>query len=370
MSGTYCNGDSRKLILETLAWSFNCLSGPTAKITTWLKGQKSPQLPRYGRISIFRSMGKAVFQGVLRWEMGNGRSANCWWLCGSATWNPGGPGFHKDFDESHAFHSWSCFLFCTNLNKWPYLFLSCPRKWSKKNQFFHVARLSLKGFFSRQQCCYYCRAVQWVYLDENPEMNQYLYTNFGRNAAHRNTFLMFVSETKGFHEHIVGVFWMWLNLRIRSYLHGIRTSEVNPSEKRIPINNLYLVLFLGTADLRMIPSIPILYLIYYLCWPRLVSLQEWFDINPRSPLTRIAGWNPWRSPAIIFEKQFHVENVHEQISSAFEKGLANIFKKKSLAGHHFFERIPCFRTVGGSFLFENQSWLNHLLPRFLFGSLI
>lgn len=43
MSGTYCNGDSRKLILETLAWSFNCLSGPSAKKTyNLIKTKLSP----------------------------------------------------------------------------------------------------------------------------------------------------------------------------------------------------------------------------------------------------------------------------------------------------------------------------------------
>ena len=43
------------------------------------------------------------------------------------------------------------------------------------------------GFFSRQSCCYYCRALAWVYIDQNPELNELLFTNFGERAAHRQT---------------------------------------------------------------------------------------------------------------------------------------------------------------------------------------
>ena len=50
-----------------------------------------------------------------------------------------------------------------------------------------ITRLCNLGFFSRQFCCYYCRACQWVYQDDNPQLNDYLYTNFGPAAAHRNT---------------------------------------------------------------------------------------------------------------------------------------------------------------------------------------
>ena len=46
------------------------------------------------------------------------------------------------------------------------------------------------GFFSKQYCCYYCRAVQWVYEGDNPELNNYLYTSFGPTAKHRNTTLV------------------------------------------------------------------------------------------------------------------------------------------------------------------------------------
>lgn len=48
---------------------------------------------------------------------------------------------------------------------------------------------ALAGFFSKQMCCIYCRALQWVYQDECPSCNQFLYTNFGRTADHRNTSL-------------------------------------------------------------------------------------------------------------------------------------------------------------------------------------
>ena len=53
--------------------------------------------------------------------------------------------------------------------------------------FWHTADPS--GFFSKQLCCYYCRALQWLYVNENEGLAEYLYTAFGPQAAHRNTFL-------------------------------------------------------------------------------------------------------------------------------------------------------------------------------------
>ena len=38
-------------------------------------------------------------------------------------------------------------------------------------------------------CCYYCRALAWVYTSSNPQDVELLYTNFGEHAAHRNTLL-------------------------------------------------------------------------------------------------------------------------------------------------------------------------------------
>ena len=37
-------------------------------------------------------------------------------------------------------------------------------------------------------CCYYCKARAWTYLGEDQSMNEFLYTNFGPDAAHRHTY--------------------------------------------------------------------------------------------------------------------------------------------------------------------------------------
>ncbi len=54
----------------------------------------------------------------------------------------------------------------------------------------HKLSISKSGFYSKQLCCYYCRACQWVCAGDDAGMTQHLYTNFGKQAAHRNTFLV------------------------------------------------------------------------------------------------------------------------------------------------------------------------------------
>ncbi|CAL1130239.1 unnamed protein product [Cladocopium goreaui] len=150
MSGTYCNHYSRTRILETIAWSFEALStGKYPRCDPWGRPFTAQYHPHRMRLAGKRIAGNYV--GVLEAFQGD-----------------------QDFIR----------------------ILFSPSR-----------------FFSRQFCCYYCRACQWVYQDDNPQLNDYLYTNFGPAAAHRNT---------------------------------------------------------------------------------LVTISEWADVNPETPLMRIPGWSPWR----------------------------------------------------------------------------
>lgn len=108
------------------------------------------------------------------------------------------------------------------------------------------------GFFSKQHCCYYCRAVQWVYESDNPELNNYLYTNFGPTANHRNTTL--VGGALETHFCI-----MFLSYRFKT--NRFRTNDDYSQD----------------------------------CHCRLVTLNEWVSVNPQTPLMTIPGWSPWRS---------------------------------------------------------------------------
>ena len=50
----------------------------------------------------------------------------------------------------------------------------------------------LQRVFSRQQCCHFCKAIQWVRADMPPTGDndpELLYTRWGRTAAHRSTCL-------------------------------------------------------------------------------------------------------------------------------------------------------------------------------------
>ena len=45
----------------------------------------------------------------------------------------------------------------------------------------------IQGWYSRQLCCHYCRALAWTYEGDPEETAEYLYTNYGPDAAHRST---------------------------------------------------------------------------------------------------------------------------------------------------------------------------------------
>ena len=44
-------------------------------------------------------------------------------------------------------------------------------------------------------CCFWCRALAWTYEGDSPESAEFLYTNFGRQAAHRETLHRLNSST-------------------------------------------------------------------------------------------------------------------------------------------------------------------------------
>eukprot|EP00434_Breviolum_minutum_P044970 symbB.v1.2.040227.t1/scaffold7085.1/size15199/2 len=124
MSGTYCNSSSRLRILETLRWSFDALSsGCFPKADPWGTEWSESYYPHRKSMGGQRIAGPYV--GVLEGLQGD-----------------------QDFIR---------------------------------------VLMSPSRFFSRQYCCYYCRAVQWVYIDENDQLSNYLYTSFGPDAHHRQT---------------------------------------------------------------------------------------------------------------------------------------------------------------------------------------
>ena len=53
--------------------------------------------------------------------------------------------------------------------------------------------LQIQGDYTRKQCCFLCGALQWIYRhgdpDGLPNDPSLLYSNFGEEAAHRQTFL-------------------------------------------------------------------------------------------------------------------------------------------------------------------------------------
>ena len=87
------------------------------------------------------------------------------------------------------------------------------------------------GFYSRQMCCYYCRACAWTYVGDNPAAAEFLYTNFGPQAAHRNTFhiLGFINcfgwknqiQTNGGFPKVIKNIWISWDPFIHAYHHGI-----------------------------------------------------------------------------------------------------------------------------------------------------
>ena len=111
------------------------------------------------------------------------------------------------------------------------------------------------GFYSKQFCCYYCRSVQWVYEDENPQLNEQLYTAFGRDAQHRQTCHVLLNN-------VFGLFINWL------------------------ISTLFLTV-----------CFPKSFMPRY----RLVTVQEWAAVNPATPLMKVPGWSPWRVLALLYK---------------------------------------------------------------------
>ena len=106
MSGSYCNDDSRKLILQTLAWSFNCLSAFSCKRVPYvgmfdyakfilLVEHVSSGL-RQWPLPISWPLGETFHKGLLQEQVGPERAAHCRWLPCHLGGNPRGPRFHSN----------------------------------------------------------------------------------------------------------------------------------------------------------------------------------------------------------------------------------------------------------------------------------
>ena len=160
-----------------------------------------------------------------------------------------------------------------------------------------------RGFFSKQMCCYYCRALAWVYTSSNPQDVELLYTNFGEHAAHRNTLLgmlclwkksgmdfqyfLINRETWGKHLRIYWKYDMRISIYIYIYVY-VRVfvwQYVIGLDKfsfgKFPLEKVFILL---TSFPKPGYSPPM----------RLVSLEEWLDISTVSPICSIPGWSPWR----------------------------------------------------------------------------
>ena len=114
-------------------------------------------------------MGQTVFKGLLQEALRNERPTNCWSLCGVSRWDFGRSRLHQN-------HLVTSPLLGQMLGV------------SKIYEMFLGSKtLALQGSFARQECCIYCHARAWVYMDEDPELANLLYTCFGRDARHRTT---------------------------------------------------------------------------------------------------------------------------------------------------------------------------------------
>ena len=141
---------------------------------------------------------------------------------------------------------------------------------------------NISGFYSKQFCCYYCRACQWVYVEDDEGFCQFLYTNFGPQASHRNTRpscleLFLLRDTPQNNQHIHILSWCF-------FIRDICAISC-------------LKLFLWRTPPRTLSYFGICFLHDWARQSRLVTKQEWLDINGKCPLTDIPGWSPWRTPA-------------------------------------------------------------------------
>ena len=168
--------------------------GTTQHVARWIFRQKQQSFPSHfqgtGRYPAVDPWGGAVQQELLSAQMAHGWNADRFRFCCCARGTAGWPRLYSYIVPASTSSDW-----IWNRYFW---FFQLPR-----NSFVNVnIRISCwmwcslcytQGFFSRQYCCYYCRALAWVYADENPNLADYLYTNFGDAAPHRRTFHGFYS---------------------------------------------------------------------------------------------------------------------------------------------------------------------------------
>ena len=159
---------------------------------------------------------------------------------------------------------------------------------------------NISGFYSKQFCCYYCRACQWVYVEDDEGFCQFLYTNFGPQASHRNTRpscleLFLLRDTPQNNQYIHILSWCF-------FIRDICAISC-------------LKLFLWRTPPRTLSYFGICFLHDWARQSRLVTKQEWLDINGKCPLTDIPGWSPWRTPAKKIFFQFR--NFDQKVPTRF-----------------------------------------------------
>ena len=129
------------------------------------------------------------------------------------------------------------------------------------------------GSYRHRECCFLCSAVANSNDNEGEDTTHpLLYTNFGRDAAYRNSLFGFKLQrpiaTPWQRSTQKGFVRLWL--KIISYIYNVF---------------YFLVVIL-------------------VCWsklyhPRLVSTEEFVAVNGQTPITRIRGFSPWRPWACI-----------------------------------------------------------------------
>ena len=145
----------------------------------------SYQWPRWRRLSNSWSMGKSVLDVIWEASVETWGSKDCW----SLRWMPGGysrgSGLYQNHDDPSTFRGMEIASFVGILTQnYKSCFYILPFKFCGVISGFS----DIRGWYARQMCCYYCRALAWIYEGDGPETANFLYTNFGTQAAHRNTF--------------------------------------------------------------------------------------------------------------------------------------------------------------------------------------
>ncbi len=112
-----------------------------------------------------------------------------------------------------------------------------------------------KGSYRHRQCCYLCAAVAG-YDEQQEDLSELLYTQWGRDAGYRSQFLDRSVSTFVFVAHLIPL--------------G-------------PCTPFHCLTFMFHACVTPLFE------------PRLTTTDEFIDVNGRTSLTRIPGFSPWRN---------------------------------------------------------------------------